>query len=947
MGSTMLHGSPILLDDNTVPGVQYPPELEKMIPKVIEACYEFGLKPYPPVVELLTYDDISEIAAYGGFPVRFPHWSFGMEYEELSKGYEHGMHKIYEMVINSNPTYIYCLDSNPLLDHVTVIAHAAGHSDFFRNNTWFAPTTENAMNELANHGTRMRRYMDRWGREKVGQFIDWVLSIDDMIDLAASWQHRTIKELRVKDKREYDYARRLKLPMTGGEEHDYMEPWINDARWKKSEADRIRRLEKSRELDIFKGKEKDILGYLVKNAPLQPWQQDIISMLYREAQYFAPQALTKMLNEGWACLRPDSLVPTDRGFLTMEEIVDGELPIGVHDGNMRQTVYDWRTFQDRKIITVTTKNGYEVSGADNHRIFSADGEWMQLQHLKEGDRLDLAVGTEMWPVDQVSLDWPPEVRVNYANAAEMAGVSEATTTAFGQGKKVRHRERIAAANAEYERQRQKNGDTQLVRRKSVDIPTIANERFGAFLGHMTGDGHISRKKRTMGFTNGDDEAMSEYARLVSELFGVSLVCKWDDTSKEGRWRVRFSSRTIEEFLLHLGLKTGRCARIKTIPSCILKSPRSVMSAFLRAYFDDDASVGSYGIVLSTFSEVLGKQVQVVLLNYGILSIRRPQNDGSWHIEITGCSAVVFEREIGFGLTRKQKHLREYISSHKRFKREDSFDVVKTIEVSQGTVCDVSVSNTCRYAAQGFVNHNSYVDYNIMARRHWSGGGGIYDYAKHKMGVLGGKYSMNPYAIGFKLFLYLEEKWNKGRFGREWEQCTNMAKRKNWDTKAGLGHGKVFEVREVHNDLTAIQQFIDQEFVDEYELFVWERFPTHDGGWEYRIKTRDAKEIKKLLMQRYSNGGRPDIRLADPNHAGKGIFLLEHQFDGRILARRYAQATMACLWNLWNNGGVASKRPVAISTQDKDGREFLYVCIGQKPDQSIVMTRKQFEEEFVT
>jgi stage V sporulation protein R len=27
------------------------------------------------------------IAAYGGFPTRYPHWRFGMEYEQLSKGY--------------------------------------------------------------------------------------------------------------------------------------------------------------------------------------------------------------------------------------------------------------------------------------------------------------------------------------------------------------------------------------------------------------------------------------------------------------------------------------------------------------------------------------------------------------------------------------------------------------------------------------------------------------------------------------------------------------------------------------------------------------------------------------------------------------------------------------------------------------------------------------------
>ncbi len=37
--------------------------------------------------------EMNEIAAYGGFPNRYPHWRFGMEYERLAKGYEYSMPK--------------------------------------------------------------------------------------------------------------------------------------------------------------------------------------------------------------------------------------------------------------------------------------------------------------------------------------------------------------------------------------------------------------------------------------------------------------------------------------------------------------------------------------------------------------------------------------------------------------------------------------------------------------------------------------------------------------------------------------------------------------------------------------------------------------------------------------------------------------------------------------
>jgi stage V sporulation protein R len=70
-----------------------------------------GLDFFPIVFEILTYDQMNEIAAYGGFPNRYPHWRFGMEYEQLAKSYEYGLSKIYEMVINNNPSYAYLLEA--------------------------------------------------------------------------------------------------------------------------------------------------------------------------------------------------------------------------------------------------------------------------------------------------------------------------------------------------------------------------------------------------------------------------------------------------------------------------------------------------------------------------------------------------------------------------------------------------------------------------------------------------------------------------------------------------------------------------------------------------------------------------------------------------------------------------------------------------------------------
>src|SRR4029077_11353917 len=141
---------------------------------------------FPTVFEILTYDQMNEIAAYGGFPNRFPHWRSGMEYERLAKSYEYGLSKIYEMVINNNPSYAYLLEGNSLTDQKLVMAHVYGHVDFFKNNFCFWSTdldtrgrsrstahrlknydpNRRCIDKMANHGSRVRRHVARQGINK-------------------------------------------------------------------------------------------------------------------------------------------------------------------------------------------------------------------------------------------------------------------------------------------------------------------------------------------------------------------------------------------------------------------------------------------------------------------------------------------------------------------------------------------------------------------------------------------------------------------------------------------------------------------------------------------------------------------------------------------------------------------------------------------------------------
>ena len=80
---------------------ELPAYLRDISKQVEEHDTGYGLDFFPTLFEVVSYDQMNELAAYGGFPVRYPHWRFGMEYEQLSKSYEYGLSKIYEMVINN------------------------------------------------------------------------------------------------------------------------------------------------------------------------------------------------------------------------------------------------------------------------------------------------------------------------------------------------------------------------------------------------------------------------------------------------------------------------------------------------------------------------------------------------------------------------------------------------------------------------------------------------------------------------------------------------------------------------------------------------------------------------------------------------------------------------------------------------------------------------------
>ena len=293
-----------------------PPDLRALQEEIEGYAREYGLDFFPTIFEVLDADDLNEVAAYGGFPTRYPHWSFGMAYEQLKKGYDYGLSKIYEMVINNDPCYAYLMRCNHVVDQKLVMAHVYGHCDFFKNNTYFAHTNRKMMDEMANHGTRIRRYVEKYGEDEVEAFLDRCMSIDDLIDV-----HSTAIKRR-DDVSRYDFSEKEEdeVRVTRFRTKPYLDPYINPREVLEAEAEQKRRLKEESSRKFPEHPEKDVLLFLIEHAPLKGWQRDILSIIRDEAYYFAPQAQTKIMNEGWASYW-HSTIMTQKG-LHPSEVVD-------------------------------------------------------------------------------------------------------------------------------------------------------------------------------------------------------------------------------------------------------------------------------------------------------------------------------------------------------------------------------------------------------------------------------------------------------------------------------------------------------------------------------------------------------------------------------------------------------------------------------------------------
>ena len=266
------------------------PSLRPWAERIEALSRSAGLDFFDVVFEMVDPAQVNALAAYGGFPVRYPSWRFGMEFERMEKGRQWGLSKIYELVINNDPTYAYLVRSNSMMEQKLVMAHVFGHADFFRNNCWFQPTDRTMLDRMAHHGSRVRRFVDAYGQNMVDRFLDQAISLDNLID-----PFLPARELA---RREQGCSQSASV--------DGESPFSS--------------LEIQRETSDSTLPTYDVMGHLAEHAPLEPWQRELMRLVRAEAYYFIPQRMTKIINEGWASFWHSRMLT--HGLLETGEIVD-------------------------------------------------------------------------------------------------------------------------------------------------------------------------------------------------------------------------------------------------------------------------------------------------------------------------------------------------------------------------------------------------------------------------------------------------------------------------------------------------------------------------------------------------------------------------------------------------------------------------------------------------
>jgi stage V sporulation protein R len=257
---------------------------------------------------------------------------------------------------------------------------------------------------------------------------------------------------------------------------------------------------------------------------------------------------------------------------------------------------------------------------------------------------------------------------------------------------------------------------------------------------------------------------------------------------------------------------------------------------------------------------------------------------------------------------KPRDLLEFITENSRFlRREENQWMLMVIQIVRKTALFFQPQIRTKIMNEGWASywHETLYMNDDRIKGH------EVDFARVNAGVTAmPRVGLNPYALGMRLFYFLEDMAEKGRVSWKFQQMADTVRRKAYNARTGTGKDFIFNVRENFSDFTFIHSFVDQDFVTTNNLFVaGRRLNQQKMVWEYYVKSRSAHDYRAMIMASLYHP--PHIEV-DLDKAADGDLYLMHQFEGKPLLAEYIPNTMLGIEYLWG-------APVHLETMEVAAR----------------------------
>lgn len=292
------------------------------------------------------------------------------------------------------------------------------------------------------------------------------------------------------------------------------------------------------------------------------------------------------------CVVGSSIIPTEQGLLPIH---DFDMDYGYHPLNltvaskngMDTTKFCYKE-QVQQTIRIQNELGFELEGTPDHPILTINQDlefnFKRLKDIEIGDLCVLRKNTQTFPKENPSI-------------------------VFDQKRK------------------NKDNSSSLVE----NIPIRFNEPLAKLLGYVIANGCNHNESGCILFS-------SKNTLLQKDVFGILSQLGWKKPHIDYSGRNQdfvLGSAWYGRFITHLLGYSLETARFKEVPNIVLRSTKSCQIAFLRGLFDCDSSYYNGVIELSTASKKLANQVQIMLLNLGIVSKRKskwnPDYEHHYHL----------------------------------------------------------------------------------------------------------------------------------------------------------------------------------------------------------------------------------------------------------------------------------------------------------------------------